>query len=480
MFDVAIIGAGVIGCSVARELSKYELKACVIEKETDVASGTTKANSAIIHAGFDAKSNSLKGKLNAKGNSMFDKLSKELNFPFKRNGSFVLCFDKNDYYKLLELKEQGDKNGVPNLQILDGDKVREIEPNISNEVVAALYAPTGAIVCPYEMTIALAENAHLNGVDFKLETTVIDIKKRESSFIINTDKGIIESKLIINAAGLFSDEINNMVSTNKINIIPRKGEYCLFDKSAGDLVSKTIFQLPSAFGKGVLITPTVDGNLLIGPNAVDIEDKQDLATTKEGLEEILQKAKKSLKQIPMSQIITSFTGLRARTEKEDFIIEEASDAKGFINVASIESPGLSSAPAIAEMVKELVIGTLWVEKKVNFKPNREKPIKFRELSNEDRKELIARIPEYGKIVCRCEVVTEGEILDAIRGPLGATTLDGVKRRTRAGMGRCQAGFCTTRIVDILCKELNIPKTEITKFGGNSKLLVGKNKDRIKA
>jgi glycerol-3-phosphate dehydrogenase len=478
MFDVTIIGAGVVGCSIARELSKYKLNVCVLEKEVDIASGTTKANSAIIHAGFDAKPYSLKGKLNAKGNAMFDKLTKELNFPFIRNGSLVLCFDKNDYHKLIELKEQGEKNGVPDLQILDAAEVHEIEPNVSQEVVAALYAPTGGIVCPYEFTIALAENAYLNGVDFKLGTKVMDVKKNENNFTIKTNNGVIESKLIINAAGLFSDDINNMISANKLKIIPRKGEYCLFDKAAGSLVSKTIFQLPSVLGKGVLVTPTVDGNLLIGPNAVDIEDKLDLSTTKEGLEDILEKAKKSIKNIPMNLIITSFTGLRARTEADDFIIGEASDVKGFINATSIESPGLSSAPAISEMVRNIVLKLLPTSEKENFKAVREKPVKFRELTNEERKELIARIPEYGKIICRCEVVTEGEIIDAIRGPLGATTLDGVKKRTRAGMGRCQSGFCTTRIVDILCRELKVPKTEITKFGGNSKLLVGRNKDNI--
>lgn len=480
MFDVTIIGAGVVGCSIARELSKYNIKACVLEKEVDVASGTTKANSAIIHAGFDARPNSLKGKLNAKGNAMFDKLSKELNFPFKRNGSLVLCFDKNDYHKLIKLKEQGEKNGVPSLQILDGAKVREIEPNVSEEVVAALYAPTGGIVCPYEMTIALAEIAYINGIEFKLGSKVLDIKKHKDNFVISTNKAKIESKVIVNAAGLFSDDINNMVSTRKFNIIPRKGEYCLFDKAAGNLVAKTIFQLPTLLGKGALVTPTIDGNLLIGPNARDVDDKLDLNTTKEGLDEIIDKAKKSIKNLPKNQVITSFTGLRARTESDDFIIEESKEVQGLINAASIESPGLSSAPAIAEMVRNIVLGILPACEKENFIANREKPVKFRELSNKERKELIAKIPAYGKIICRCEVITEGEILDAIRGPLGATTLDGVKKRTRAGMGRCQGGFCTTRIVDILCRELNIPKTEITKFGGNSKLLVGRNKANWRA
>lgn len=478
MYDVVIIGAGVIGCSIARELSKFNLKTIVIEKETDVASGTTKANSAIVHAGFDAKPDKLKGKLNAKGNLLFDKLSEELDFPFKRNGSFVLCFDKNDLYKLEKLKEQGIANGVPNIEILDGDKVREMEPKISEEVVGALYAPTGGIVCPYEMTIALAENAFSNGVEFKFENEVKSIVKQEENFVIATNKERIEAKVIINAAGLFADKINNMVSEEKFNIIPRKGEYCLFDKNVGTMIEKTIFQLPTNLGKGVLVTPTVDGNLLVGPNAVDIEDKEDLDTTKEGLDEIIEKAKKSIKILPMNQIITSFSGLRARTETDDFIIGECKDVPGLINVASIESPGLSSAPAIAIMVKEVAIGILKPEKNERYNPIRKAITKFREIDNEARKKLIGERPEYGRIVCRCETVTEGEIIDAINRPLGAKSLDAVKRRTRAGMGRCQAGFCSTRILDILSRELDIDKTSVTKFGRNSNILICKNKEEI--
>ena len=478
MYDVAIIGAGVIGCSIARELSKFNLKTIVLEKETDVASGTTKANSAIVHAGFDAKPDKLKGKLNAKGNLLFDKLSEELDFPFKRNGSFVLCFDKNDLYKLEKLKEQGIANGVPNIEVLDGDKVREMESKISEEVVGALYAPTGGIVCPYEMTIALAENALSNGIEFKFENEVKSIVKQEENFVITTNKEIIEAKLIINAAGLFADKINNMVSEEKFNIIPRKGEYCLFDKNVGTMIEKTIFQLPTNLGKGVLVTPTVDGNLLVGPNAVDIEDKEDLDTTKEGLDEIIEKAKKSIKILPMNQIITSFSGLRARTETDDFIIGECKDVPGFINVASIESPGLSSAPAIAIMVKEVAIGILKPEKNERYNPIRKGITKFREIDNEARKKLIAERPEYGRIVCRCETITEGEIIDAINRPLGAKSLDAVKRRTRAGMGRCQAGFCSTRILDILSRELDIDKTSVTKFGRNSNILICKNKEEI--
>jgi glycerol-3-phosphate dehydrogenase len=479
MYDILIIGAGVIGCSIARELSKYNLKTCVIEKECDVAAGTTKANSAIVHAGFDAKTHSLKGKLNAKGNAMFDKLSEELQFPFKRIGALVLCFDEKDLYKLEDLKKQGEVNGVPDLRILGKEELRELEVNISDNVVAALHAPSSGIVCPYEMTIALAENANANGVEIKLETKVLKIRKSEGKYIVDTDKGQLEAKLIINAAGLYADDLNNMVSSKKLSIIPRKGEYCLFDKEVGDLVSRTIFQLPTEMGKGVLVTPTVDGNLLLGPNAIDVEDKSDLITSAQGLEEIVNKGKMSIKALPENKVITSFSGLRAHSLEDDFIIGEAEGAENFINAAGIESPGLSSAPSIALMIEELVVGKLKPSQNDSFSPIREEIPKFRELSNEERNKLINERPEYGKIVCRCEIVTEGEIIDSIKRPLGATTIDGVKRRTRAGMGRCQAGFCSARVLDILARELEIEPTEVTKFGGDSKLLVGKNKDSFK-
>ena len=479
MYDVVIIGAGVIGSSIAREISKYDLKVIVVEKEMELASGTTKANSGIVHAGFDAKPDTLKAKMNVKGNAMFDKLSKQLDFPFKRNGSLVLCFDDADKVKLEELRSQGEKNGVTGLKILSGEEVRKIEPNISNNVVAALYAPTGGIVCPYEMCIAMAENAYNNGVEFVFNCNVTDIKKVENGYkLLTSEKFYIESKIVINAAGLYSDVMNNFVSEEKFKILPRKGEYCLFDKTVGKMVSKTIFQLPTKAGKGVLVTSTVDGNLLIGPNAENIQDKQKLGTTKEGIDYIIDKAKLSIKNIPMNQIITSFVGIRAGTEKGDFIIGEPSDSPRFINVAGIESPGLTAAPAIGEMVASIVEKILNPNLKKNFNSERKGIVKFRELSNEERDKLIKSNPRYGKIVCRCEVVTEGEIIDAIKRPLGAKTIDGVKRRTRSGMGRCQAGFCTPRVLDILSRELNLSPTEITKFGAESKLLIGRNKEII--
>lgn len=478
MVDVVVIGAGVIGCAVAREISRYCLKVVVLDRTADVATGTTKANSAIVHAGFDARPDTMKGKLNAKGNAMFDEWSKELDFPFKRNGSFVLCFQEEDRYKLLELKEQGEINGVPNLKILNKEEALRMEPKLSANVVAALYAPTGGIVCPYEMTIALAENAYDNGVEFKFDSNVISIEKIEKGFRVITEGEVIESKAVVNAAGLYADMINNMVSEKKLCIRPRKGEYCLFDKEAGNIVSRTIFQVPTKLGKGILVTPTVDGNLLVGPNALEIEDKEDLATTKEGLEEILNKARLSVENLPMNQIITSFSGLRAGSTKGDFIIGEVEDAPGFINAAGIESPGLSSAPAIAVMVADIIKEKLKPKVKENFKNKREGIKKFREMSMEERAEIVKENPHYGKIVCRCEMVTEGEILEAIKRPLGARTLDGIKRRTRAGMGRCQSGFCTPKLAEIMARELKLDPREITKFGGKSYLLVGENKDSL--
>ncbi|KEJ02196.1 NAD(P)/FAD-dependent oxidoreductase [Clostridium botulinum] len=471
MFDVTIIGSGVTGAAVARELSKYNLKTCVVEKAIDVANGTSKANSGIVHAGEDPIPGTLKAKMNVRGNEMFDKLQEEIDFPFKRNESFVLCFDEKDIEKLEELRQRGLKNGLPDtMEILNREEALKLEPNLSEYVVAALRLPTGGIVSPYEFNIALAESAAMNGVEFKLETEIIDIEKKEDGYILKTNKGDIETKVVVNAAGVFGDKINNMVSEKKYHITARKGEYLLFDKTVGDMVQRTIFQLPTKMGKGVLVTPTADGNLLLGPTSVDVEEKDDFGTTREGLDIVAEKAKLSIKEIPMRQVITSFAGLRAHEENSDFIIGEAEDAKNFINAIGIESPGLTSAPAIGEYIREMIVEKLKPEENKEFNPIRKDIPKFREMTNEERKEMIKENSAYGKIVCRCEVVTEGEIRDAIRRPLGAKTVDGIKRRTRAGMGRCQSGFCSNRIVEILAEELGIKRNEVTKFGGNSKIL----------
>lgn len=478
MYDVIIIGAGVSGCAVARELAKFKVKVCVLEKEEDVCCGTSKANSAIVHAGYDAENGSLMAKLNVLGNEMMEPLSKELDFPFKRNGSMVVCFKEEDEYKLYDLMENGKRNGVKGLKILSREEAISIEPNLSDEVTKVLYAPTGGIVCPFNLTIALAENAFVNGVQFQFNTEVEDIKKMNDSYFIKTKNGIMETKVVINAAGVYADKFHNMVSQYKMNITPRRGDYCLLDKAAGNHVSSTIFSLPEKNGKGVLVAPTVHGNLIVGPTAIDIEDKECIKTTKEGLQRVIKQSSKSVKNIPMRQVITSFAGLRAHEDRHEFFIEELEDAKGFVDVAGIESPGLSSAPAIGFMAAEIVKNILDLKKNDAFVKERKGILNPALLTKEEHKALIKEQPAYGNIICRCEMVTEGEIIDSINRPIGAKSLDGVKRRTRAGMGRCQSGFCSPKTIEILARELNIDKMDVTKCGGHSQLIVGKLKEGI--
>lgn len=472
-YDVMIIGAGVVGSAVARELSRYNLKTAVIEREEDVCCGTSKANSAIVHAGFDAEPGSMKARMNVKGSRMMEELSEELDFPYKRNGSLVLCFDEKDIPKLEALKTRGEENGVEGLRIVRGEEINKLEPNLSHEVKALLYAPTGGIVCPFKLTIALAENANVNGVEFLLDTEVKAVRKLEKGgYEIETDRECYETACVINAAGVYADVFNNMVSERKISITPRKGEYCLLDKKAGNFVSHTVFQLPTKMGKGVLITPTVHGNLLVGPTADDIEDKEGIQTTARGLGKVASLARVSAAEVPLHMVITSFAGLRATEKDEDFVLGEAVDAEGFFNAAGIESPGLSSAPAIGEYLAQMAAEYLHAEKKENFISTREDIPNVAQASPEEIEELIKKDPAYGNVICRCETVTEGEIVNAIKRPLGARSLDGVKRRTRAGMGRCQSGFCAPRTMEILARELHMDPLELTKAGKNSKLLTG--------
>ena len=482
MYDVAIIGAGVIGSAIARELSRYQANICVIEREEDVCNGTSKANSAINHAGFDAKPGSLKAKLNVRGNEMMDSLSKDLDIPFTRNGSLVVCTKDQDRNGLEDLLEKAALNGVPGCRIIEREELIKMEPNLSDDVTCALYAPTGGIVCPFHMTMAFAENACMNGVSFFLNTKVTDIQKSEEGYKIKTlhtdsnTEEIFEAKVVINAAGVYADELNNIVSENKLHITARKGEYCLLDKDAGTHVTHTIFQLPSKIGKGVLVSPTVHGNLLVGPTALDVEDKEALNTTGEGLGSLAATSALSVKNVPMRQVITSFAGLRAHEDGNDFVIGEATDAKGFINAAGIESPGLSSAPAIGEMIAGIAKDILGLTEKEEFIATRKGILHPETLSLEERNALIKDCPAYGNIICRCEMISEGEILDAIHRPLGARSLDGVKRRTRAGMGRCQSGFCSPRTMEILERELSMSMYDLTKNGVGSSFLICKNKE----
>ena len=460
-YDVAVIGAGVIGCSAARELSRYKLSVAVLEKESDVCEGTSKANSAIIHAGFDAVPGTMKARFNVEGNKMMDSVSKELDIPFKRNGAMVVCWNESEQPKLDELYNRGIENGVEGLRILTGDEARAMEPALSKGIYAALYAPTSGIVCPFEMTIAYAENAFENGVEFNFLTEVTSISRGEDSFTIVTTKGEFTAKAVINCAGVYADKVHEMVENADYSIAARKGEYMLLDKSAGELVSNTIFQVPTAMGKGVLVSPTVHGNLILGPTALDIDDKEDISTTREGLTSVKTISALSVDNVPYNKVITSFSGLRATGSTGDFIIK---DHNGFIDAAGIESPGLTSAPAIAVYISELVRERLLPEVNESFKPERHGIPKLAQLSNEERTKLIDERPDYGQIICRCEQISEGEILDAIRRPLGATTLDGVKRRVRAGMGRCQAGFCSPRVIELLSQELRLKPWEVKKNG----------------
>ena len=476
MYDAVIIGGGSVGCAVARYLSRYRLSICLVERGEDVCVGTSKANSAICHAGFDAPVGSAKARFNVEGSRMMEGLSQELDFPYRRCGSLVLCFDEAELPHLRELLERGVQNGVEGLEILDRAALRALEPAVSDKAVAALWAPTGAVLCPFGMTIALAENAAANGCAFRFNTEVARIERRDGLFRLHTGGDCIDTRVVISAAGVYGDALHNQLCADKLTIVPRRGEYCLLDRTCGQLVQHTIFQLPSAMGKGVLVTPTVHGNLLVGPTAVDQPDKDRTATTAEGLRSVAETAAKSVENLPMRDVITSFAGLRAHLSgpEDDFIVGESAD--GFFEAVGIESPGLSSAPAIGRYLAELAAAKLHAAEKEDFIAQRRDMPHPREMDFASRQDLIARDPAYGQVICRCEGVTEGEIRDAIRRVPGARSLDGVKRRVRAGMGRCQGGFCGPKVMELLSRELHVPITALTKGGGESRLLAGRTKE----
>ena len=477
MYDVTIIGAGVVGAFVARKLSRYDLKICVLERENDVAMGATKANSAIVHAGFDAKEGSLKAKLNVKGSEMMENVCRELGVKYKNNGSLVIGFTDEDKKTLEELLERGNKNGVKNLRILEKDELKEIEPNVSENAVAALLAPTGAIVCPYELTVAAIGNAMDNGAKLKLNFEVSSIEKTNDGFKVSSKDERIETKFVVNAAGLYSDKIASMIGDESFRIHPRRGEYILLDKECGYIVSHTIFRSPTKMGKGILVSPTVDGNLLTGPTSVDIENKEDKKTTPEGFAHVIRETFENVEGVAFNKTITSFCGLRAVGDTGDFIIKTS--VPRFLNLAGIESPGLSASPAIAEYASEILLKDgLELKEKENFKAEREAMHAFREMTIDEKNEVIKNDKSFGKIVCRCEGVTEGEILKAIRTNPKPTDLDGVKRRTRAQMGRCQGGFCSPYITELLAREMNIPQEEVTKSGKGSYILSGRTKEEF--
>lgn len=475
MVDVVVIGSGIMGASAARELSKYNLDIIVVDKEHDVSNGTTKANSAIIHAGYDAANGTLMAKYNALGNAMFEELCKEIGAPFKRCGSYVLAFSEDERPHLEKLYERGIKNGIPGLEILEGAEVLKREPNINKDVVAALYAPTAGVIGPWEFTIKMLENAVENGAKVQLDSEVTNIEKVEGGYKVITSKGEILTKTVINAAGVFADKINDMVSNEHFNIIPRKGEYFLLDKTQGTLVNSVIFQCPNVMGKGILVARTIHGNLITGPTATDVEDKEDVGNTLPEMDVIRREALKSVPSVNFRENIRNFAGLRAESDTGDFIIGEAKDAPGFFNIAGTKSPGLSSAPAIGVDIAAMVVEKLGnPAKKAEFKKNKPQ-IHFMELTPEEKAEVIAKDPRYGRIICRCESITEGEIVDAIHRTLGAVTVDGVKKRCRPGMGRCQGGFCGPRVQEILARELGKKLDEIVLDKIGAYILTGETK-----
>ena len=476
IYDVAIIGAGVTGAMTARALSAYRLRTVLLEAANDVAMGASKANSGIVHAGFDAKTGTLKAKFNLQGCAMMEDVCKTLSVPYKKNGSLVVAFSDEELETLRVLYERGLANGVPQMRLIGKEELLRLEPNLSQEARGALVADSAGIVCPYELTIASTENAVSNGVELLRNFRVDALSFADGVFTVSAGDREIKAKYVVNAAGAHADEISEMIGDHSVRLVIRRGEYFILDKSVGNLVKYTIFQCPSKMGKGILVSPTVDGNLLLGPTAQDVEDKDDTSTTPAGLREVKTISAKSCPTVSSRNAITSFTGLRAHPVNDDFILGPSKVNPQFIQAAGIESPGLSSAPAVADYLAELIVNAIGgVEKNPDFNPERKDVFRFRHATDAEREAAIAGNPAYGRIVCRCETVTEGEIVDAIRAPGGARDVDGVKRRTRAGMGRCQGGFCGSKVVEILARELGCEINDITKFGGGSNILFDKTK-----
>ena len=480
MYDIAVIGGGVIGGAILKELSRYKIKAVLLERESDVCMGASKANSGIVHAGFDAIAGSNKAKFNVAGNKMMKKYARNLGVKYKNNGSLVVAFNEQERKTLKELLRRGRKNGVKSLKIISAKKLRKLEPEISeisDNAICALYAKTGGIVCPYELTIAAIGNAMDNGAELITGFDVFDITRQGDIFkLVSADGKTVSARTIINAAGAGGGKIAELCGDDSVKIGYRRGEYVLLDRESAGLVSHTLFFTPTEKGKGVLITQTVDGNILIGPTAEEIGE-EDTSTTASGLETVIAKAKEMLKNIPFFNTITSFAGVRAySSDRHDFIIENSKKANGLINVCGIESPGLTSAPAIAEYVaRELIPKEYRALHNPNYIEKRKPDNYFSTLSKRKKNKIIKEDANFGKIVCRCEKVTEGEIREIIRKNPHATTIDAVKRRLRAGMGRCQGGFCQPRVAEILSEELNIPMEKVKKSGDKSELLTGKSK-----
>ena len=473
MYDCLIIGCGVTGAALAYELSRYALKVAVLEKENDVADGTTKANSAIIHAGYDPKPGTLMARLNVQGAKLAKEICHKLDVPYQQIGSLVLAFDENDRGTLEKLYRQGKENGVPGLELLEGDAARKMEPNLSEEVVAALYAPSAGIVSPWEYALAMAETAVKNGVELYLQQRVTAIEKLSTGWRVSTHTGSFDTRYVFNAAGVQAAEVHNLALPQSFKILPDRGQYYLLDKSEGQRVSHVIFQCPTKVGKGVLVSPTVHGNLIVGPNAEEIPDGEDTATTGSGLEFVKKMAMRSVPSVNFRDSIRNFAGVRAVSDQEDFILGRAAD--GFYDLAGIKSPGLTAAPASAKYIVELARQDgLELTEKAGFIDSRRR-IRFNELPVEEKNAFIEKDPRYGRVICRCETVTEGEIVAALHTPIPPCSVDGVKRRVNAGMGRCQGGFCGPRVLEIIAREKGIAPTEVLQDKAGSHILVGETK-----
>ncbi len=459
MFDVAVIGCGVIGAAAAYMLARYDLSVAILEAENDPAMVTTRANSGILHAGYDPEPGTLMARMNVRGHELALEICEKLDVEHNICGGFVLAFSEAEMDHVRLLYERGVKNGVKDLRVISGDEARALEPNLSSEVVGALYCVHTGVINPWEYTLAMAETAVRNGAVFMRSTKVTGLSRKDGSWTLETTRGPVEARYVVNAAGLGAEELHNQVAAPLFKTTPNRGEYYLLDKSEGGTVSRVIFQCPSKAGKGVLVSPTVHGNIIVGPNAVPVEP-DDNATTPEGLDFVARTARKSVPGVNLRANIRNFAGVRANTDYGDFIIREA--APGFIDLCGMKSPGLSSAPAVGEeCVRLLEAAGLVLREREHF-INERRRVRFARMSAEEKAELVKREPAYGRVICRCETVTEGEILDAIREPIPPVSLDGIKRRCGTGMGRCQGGFCGPRIVEIMAKELHVSPLEILK------------------
>lgn len=475
-YDVCVIGAGVSGCAIAKELSKKQLSVCVVEAADDVCCGTSKANSAIVHAGFDAQTGSLMARLNVEGNLLMPGLCEELGVDFNQIGSLVVCTSEETRPNLEALLARGIANGVLDLRIIERDELCAMEPNVSDAAVCALWAPTAGIVNPFQLTVALAEVAAQNGVDFLFNTRVTGVEKSGDKWLVSSNEAQVTASIVVNAAGVYADEIHNLVCQpgDELSITPRRGQYFVLDTAAQGYVKHTVFALPTTYGKGVLVSPTTAGNILVGPTAEDIDNKEGVDTTQDGLSQIREKSSITMKDVPLWHSIRTFSGLRAHQPNHDFVIGEVAGAAGFVDCAAIESPGLTSAPAIGRMVAGIVcdIAGQPADKR-DWVSSRRRIPDVEHMSLDEWAALIKTRPDYGRVICRCRHVTEGQIVDAIHAPIPATSLDAIKRRTEAGMGRCQAGFCTPKVMEILEREVEgMVPTALTKSGPGSELIVG--------